>query len=142
MMKKFVMSLALSVLFVLGVSSQNVKGDWYVGTGDIANEAWTEWSIAPAVGYAITDDLMVGLNVSQADSTEDIAYDLHARYFYGDYFAYVATTGLDMENMKYGVGRMFTFHSSSHRGLFIDPKLVYDAGTKTANLMLGVGLKF
>ena len=43
-MKKVVMSLALSVLLVLGVNAQE-KGDWYVGTGDVANKAWTDWSV-------------------------------------------------------------------------------------------------
>ena len=73
-MKKVVMSLALSVLLVLGVNAQE-KGAWYVGAGDIANKAWTDWSVAPTVGYGITDNLMVGMNVSQADSSEEMAYD-------------------------------------------------------------------
>jgi hypothetical protein len=136
-MKKIVMSLALAVLCTFGVNAQE-KGDWYVGTGDIANTAWTEWSIAPTVGYGVTDKLMVGLNVSQADSTVDMTYDLHARYYMNGYFVYVATTGLDTENMSYGVGKMFTFH----RGVYVDPKVIYNATTKTTNLMLGVGLKF
>jgi len=33
---------------------------------------------------------------------------------------------------------MFTFH----KGVFVDPKVVYDATAKTTNLQLGVGLKF
>ena len=49
------MSLTLAVLCTVAVNAQNVKGDWYVGTGDIANTAWTEWSIAPTLGYAISD---------------------------------------------------------------------------------------
>ena len=131
------MSLALSVLLVLGVNAQE-RGDWYVGTGDIANKAWTDWSIAPTVGYGITDDLMVGLNISQADSTVDRAIDVHARYFVRGFFVYVSTTGLNTDNMSYGIGKMFTFH----KGIYVDPKLVYDATAKTTNLMLGVGLKF
>ena len=131
------MSLALSVLLVLGVNAQE-RGDWYVGTGDIANKAWTDWSIAPTVGYGITDDLMVGLNISQADSTVDRAIDIHARYFVRGFFVYASTTGLNTDNMSYGIGKMFTFH----KGIYVDPKLVYDATAKTTNLMLGVGLKF
>ena len=77
-MKKIVLTLFLSTLFVLGVNGQE-KGDWYVGAGDIANKAWTEWSIAPTVGYGLTDNFMVGLNVSQADSTADRNFDIHAR---------------------------------------------------------------
>jgi len=136
-MKKIVLTLFLSALFVLGVNGQE-KGDWYVGTGDVANKAWTEWSIAPAVGYGITDNLMVGLNVSQADSASDLAYDLHARYFWNGYFVYLETEGLKTESMNYGLGKMFTFH----KGVYVDPKVVYNATQKTTNLMLGVGLKF
>ena len=131
------MSLALSVLFVLGVSAQE-KGGWYLGTGDIANKAWTVWSIAPTVGYGVTDNLMVGLNISQADSSSDMAYDLHARYFWNGYFAYVEMAGVSTESVNYGFGKMFTVH----RGVYVDPKIVYNSTEKTTNLMLGVGLKF
>ena len=136
-MKKIVLTLFLSALIVLGVNGQE-KGDWYVGTGNIADKAWTEWSIAPTVGYGVTDNLMVGLNVSQADSAAEIAYDLHARYFWNGYFVYVETAGVNTESMSYGVGKMFTFH----KGVYVDPKVVYNATEKTTNLMLGVGLKF
>ena len=131
------MSLALSVLFVLGVSAQE-KGDWYVGTGDVANKAWTDWSVSPTVGYGITDNLMVGMNIVQADSTEEMAYDLHARYFVNGFFVYLETSGLETDGMNYGIGKMFTFH----KGVYIDPKIVYNSTEKTTNLMLGVGHKF
>ena len=136
-MKKIVLTLFLSALFVLGVNGQE-KGDWYVGTGDIANKAWTEWSIAPTVGYGLTDNFMVGLNVSQADSTADMNFDIHARYFWRGYFVYLETEGLNTDNLNYGLGKMFTFHNK----VYVDPKVVYNATQKTTNLMLGVGLKF
>ena len=136
-MNKIILSLALSVLCVLGVNAQSA-GDWYLGTGDIADKAWTEWSIAPTVGYGLTDDLMVGVNVSQADSTVDVSYNLHARYFVRGYFVYAATNGLDTETLKLGVGRMFGIH----KGIYVDPKLVYDTQSKTTNLTLGLGLYF
>ena len=136
-MKKIILSLALSIVCTLGINAQS-PGDWYVGAGDIANKAWTEWSVAPTVGYGVTENLMVGLNVSQADSAADIALDIHARYFYKGYFVYIETSGLNTENLNYGLGKMFTFH----RGIYVDPKVVYNATAKTTNLMLGVGLKF
>jgi hypothetical protein len=136
-MKKLILSLTLGLGLALGVNAQE-KGDWYLGTGNIANTAWTEWSVSPTVGYGVTDNLMVGVNVSQADATVDMAVDLHARYFWNGYFAYVSTTGLNTDNVNYGVGKMFTFH----KGVYVDPKVVYDATAKTTNLMLGVGLKF
>ena len=45
---------------------------------------------------------------------------------------------LNTDNLCVGAGKMFTLH----KGVFVDPKLVYDATAKTTNLMLGVGLKF
>ena len=146
-MKKIVLTLFLSTLFVLGVNGQEKKaccvggqekGDWYVGTGNIADKAWTEWSIAPTVGYGLTDNLMVGLNVSQADSTADMNFDIHARYFLKGYFVYLETEGLNTDNLNYGFGKMFTFHNK----VYVDAKVVYNATQKTTNLMLGVGLKF
>ena len=136
-MKKIILSLALSVLCVLGVNAQSA-GDWYIGTGDIANKAWTEWSLSPTVGYGVTDDLMVGVNISQADSTVDVSYDLHARYYVRGYFVYATTDGLNTEALKVGVGRMFGIH----KGIYVDPKVVYDTQSGTTNLTLGLGLYF
>ena len=136
-MKKIILSLALSVLCVLGVNAQSA-GDWYIGTGDIANKVWTEWSLSPTVGYGVTDDLMVGVNISQADSTVDVSYDLHARYYVRGYFVYATTDGLNTEALKIGVGRMFGIH----KGIYVDPKVVYDTQSKTTNLTLGLGLYF
>ena len=132
------MSLTLAVLCTVAVNAQNVKGDWYVGTGDIANTAWTEGSIAPTLGYAVTDKFMVGCNVSQADSSAEMVLDAHVRYFYNGLFGYVSAPNLDTDNLSIGVGKMFTFH----KVMYIDPKVVYDTNLKTTNLMLGFGLKF
>ena len=132
------MSFALAILCIVSVNAQNVKGDWYVGTGDIANVAWTEWSVAPSVGYAISDNLAVGVNISQTDSIADMVIDLDARYFWKGYFVYGSMPNLDTDNLKLGFGKMFTFH----KGVYVDPKIVHDMGQGTTNLMLGVGLKF
>ena len=137
-MKNVLMSFALAVLCTVSVNAQNAKGDWYLGTGDIANTAWTELSIAPTVGYAISDNLMVGCNVSQADSSAEMVLDAHVRYFYNGLFGYVSAPNLDADRLMIGAGKMFTFH----RGIYIDPKVVYDTNLKTTNLMLGFGLKF
>ena len=130
------MTIALAVITI--AASAQTKGDWYVGTGDVANVAWTEWSLAPTVGYGVTDNLMIGMSATQADSTADLNLDFHARYFYKGYFAYVATDGLSTDNMSLGLGKMFTIH----KGVFVDPKVVYDVTAKTTNLTLGFGLKF
>ena len=97
-MKKVILSLTLGLLVALGVNAQE-KGDWYIGTGDIANTAWTEWSVSPTVGYGMMDNLMIGCSVSQADSTADMDVDFHARYYMNGYFVYVASSGLNTDNL-------------------------------------------
>jgi len=136
-MKNVLMSFALAVLCAVSVNAQN-QGDWYVGTGDIANTAWTEWSIAPTLGYGIADNFMVGVNVSQADSSAEMVLDAHVRYFYNGLFGYVSAPNLDTDKLTIGLGKMFTLH----KGVYVDPKVVYDTNLKTTNLMLGFGLKF
>jgi len=146
-MKNVLMSLALSVLCTVAVNAQNVeksccvdnaKGTWYVGAGDVANVAWTEWSVAPTLGYAINDKLALGVNLAQTDSTADVVIDLTARYFWNGYFVYGELPNLDTDMLKVGFGKMFTLH----RGIYVDPKIVHDLNAGTTNLMLGVGLKF
>ena len=136
-MKNLILTIAL-VCGITFASQAQTKGDWYVGTGDVANVAWTDWAVSPTVGYGVTDNLMIGLSVAQADSTVDMELDFHARYFVNGYFVYAAAKGLDTDNLNIGLGKMFTFH----KNVYVDPKVVYNTGEKTTNLMLGFGLKF
>tara|TARA_B100000767_G_scaffold247432_1_gene247710 strand:+ start:16 stop:456 length:441 start_codon:yes stop_codon:yes gene_type:complete len=146
-MKKIIFTLALGLLLAVGANAQdakNTKGDWYVGTGNIANVSWTDWSVSPTLGYGVTDNLMVGLDLSQ-QSDADLSMGLHARYFLSvageDLFIYAASTdvlNLDTPSLNIGVGKFFTFH----KGMYVDPKIVFDLNEKTTNLQLGFGLKF
>ena len=136
-MKKIVLTLFLSTLLVLGANAQ-YSGQWYVGSGDISSVAWTDWSVNPTIGYGLTDNIMVGANVSQVDSTVDMEIDIHARYHINGYFAYVATNGFSTEGIQLGVGKMFSLCSFA----YLDPKVVYNTTEKTTNLQLGFGFKF
>ena len=146
-MKKIIFTLALGLLLAVGANAQdakNTKGDWYVGTGNIANVSWTDWSVSPTLGYGVTDNLMVGLDLSQ-QSDADLSMGLHARYFLNvageDLFIYAASTdvlNLDTPSLNIGVGKFFTFH----KGVYVDPKIVFDLNEKTTSLQLGFGLKF
>tara|TARA_R110000824_G_scaffold151899_3_gene322941 strand:- start:345 stop:755 length:411 start_codon:yes stop_codon:yes gene_type:complete len=136
-MRKIILTVVMACATILATQAQT-KGDWYVGTGDVANVAWTELAVAPTVGYGVMDNLMVGLSVSQADSTVDMELDFHARYFVKGYFVYAATSGLDTESLSIGLGKMFTIHKS----IYVDPKVIYNTAQKTTNLTLGFGLKF
>ena len=137
-MKRFIFTIALGLLMTLGVNAQNAKGDWYVGTGDIAGIAWTDWAINPTVGYAVTDNLVVGGTVAQADSTVDMNIDFNLRYFWKGYFASVDLDGLTTDGMVVGFGKMFTFR----KNVFVDPKFSYDIDGGTTNLGVGFGFKF
>ena len=136
-MRTFILTVVLACASIIGTQAQT-KGDWYIGTGDVANVAWTDWAVSPTVGYGVTDNLMVGVSIAQADSTVDMELDFHARYFHKGYFAYAATSGLDTESLKIGLGKLFTIRNN----VYVDPKVVYNTGEKTTNLMLGFGLKF
>ena len=136
-MRKLILTLALSIVTIVATQAQT-KGDWYVGTGDIANVSWTEWSVSPTIGYGVTDNLMVGASVSQTDSTADLNVDFHARYFVKGYFAYLATDGLSTDGMSIGAGKLFTLRNN----IYVDPKIVYNTGEKTTNLTLGFGFRF
>ena len=136
-MKKLFLSLALGLLFAFGVNAQNAQGYWYVGTGDIVNVAWTDWAISPTIGYAITDDIVLGGSVSQV-AGEDMDLDFSVRYFFKGYFADVNLDGFSTEGMVFGIGKMFTFH----KGVFVAPAFNYDYDAETVNLGLGFGLKF
>ena len=138
-MNKLILTIALVCGFTFASQAQT-KGDWYIGTGDIANVAWTDWSIAPTVGYGVTDELMFGCSVSSlaTDSTVDLTVGVHARYFYKGYFAYLGTEGLNLDAISIGAGKMFTIKDN----IYIDPKLVYNTGDGTTNLTLGFGFKF
>jgi len=133
-------NLILTLCLVCGIfaSQAQTKGDWYIGTGDIANVSWTEWSVSPTVGFGLTSDLVIGCSVSQADSSADMDIDFNARYFINGYFAYVATDGLDFDSMTIGLGKMFDLKEN----IYVDPKLVYNTGEGTTNLTLGFGFRF
>ena len=86
----------------------------------------------------MTDNLMVGLSLAQADSTVDMDIDFHARYFWKGYFGYLATDGLSTDGMVIGAGKLFTLRNN----IYVDPKVVYNTGEKTTNLTLGFGFRF
>ena len=73
---------------------------------------------------------MVGLSLAQADSSEDLSMDLHARYFLNAMdktFSCTAAMGdMETDNLSLGLGKMFTIHKS----VFVEPKVVYHSVVK------------
>jgi len=138
-MKNYILTIVLAVLTTIGANAQNAKGDWYVGTSDFTNTAWTDLSIQPTIGYAFSDNYMVGMGLAQADSTADMEISLMGRYFHKGFFGFIALNDFAFDAAEIGVGRMFEFHKGS---MYVDPKIVYDLGAETTNLQIGFGLKF
>ena len=136
-MKNLFLSLAACLLLTFSVDAQNAKGDWYVGTGDISGTAWTDWAVNPSIGYAVTDNLVIGGSVSHV-AGEDMDMDFNVRYFFSGYFAEVNLDGFSTDGAVFGLGKMFTFTS----GVYVSPTFNYAYDAETFNLGLGFGLKF
>ena len=136
-MKKLFLILAL-ICGLTASQAQNTKGSWYVGTGDIANIAWTDWAISPTIAYAFTDALVLGGSISQDNADADVALEFSARYFWNGVFVHAGMNGLNFDEIELGLGKQFTFRNN----VYVDPALVYNAGSETVNLGIGFGFKF
>ena len=134
-------NLILTFALICGLTAsqaQNTKGTFYVGTNDIANIAWTDWAVSPSVGYAFTDALVIGGSVSQDSTDADMNLDFYARYFWNGMFVHAGMNGLNFDEIELGLGKQFTIKEN----VYVDPKLVYNAGSETVNLGIGFGFKF
>ena len=136
-MKKLFLSLILTIGLLFAADAQNVKGNWYVGTGDITNVAWTDWAMSPTLGYAVTDNLVLGGSVTHM-AGESMDLDMSAKYFFGDYFVGINLDGFSTDGMMVELGKMFMFH----KGIYIAPNFNYDYDAETFNMGMGFGLKF
>jgi len=146
-MKNLFLTLTLALGVAVTANAQNAQGDWYIGTGDISGTSWTDLTLTPSVGYAFSDDIMMGLTLNQGttvDSTGttvagDMNIDIHARYFFTNFYGYASTQNLTSDfGLNVGVGKLFT----TERNLYLDPQVVFNTVTKTTNLRIGFGLKF
>ena len=136
-MKKLFLSLILTIGLLFAADAQNVKGNWYVGTGDITNVAWTDWAMSPTLGYAVTDNLVLSGSVTHM-AGESMDLDMSAKYFFGDYFVGINLDGFSTDGMMFELGKMFMFH----KGIYIAPNFNYDYDAETFNMGMGFGMKF
>jgi|TARA_R110000744_G_scaffold67456_6_gene137567 hypothetical protein len=136
-MKKLILTITLACMSVMATQAQT-KGDWYVGTGDISNVAWTQWSVSPTIGYGITENLILGAGINQTTG-EVLNVDVNVRYLVRGYFAYLESNlSLDTDDIRLGAGKMFTLRNN----VYVDPKIVYSTGDQTTNLEIGFGFRF
>ena len=53
-------------------------------------------------------------------------------------FVHAGMNGLNFDEIELGLGKQFTIKEN----VYVDPTLVYNAGSETVNLGIGFGFKF
>ena len=160
-MKKFFLSICTVALAVTGVAqdASQPQGSWYLGTADatdVLNIFSSGISIAPTVGYAVADDIVVSLSVNNSvltdssgvvinelggTSFDDLSLNLGAQYFMGDYYVGIGLNdpannlGLDLN-----AGRYIPFKDV----LYITPQvgLMDLTGDPLLGIKIGMGARF
>lgn len=114
------------------------KGSWYLGTGDattVLNIFSTGVDLAPTVGYAVADDIVVTAKAGFGGALDSLNLSLGGQYFMGDYYV-----GLDVDdplnNLDLGInaGRYIDFKDV----LYIAPQV--NLGMLLNDPMLGVSI--
>ena len=155
-MKKFVLSLfaVATATFSFAQDASQPQGSWYLGTADatdVLNIFSTGIDITPTVGYAVVDDIVVSLSVTNSTdslgmdlggtSFDDLNLNLGAQYFMGDYYVGLGLNdpmndlGLDLN-----AGRYIPFKDV----LYITPQLgLMDlTGDPVLGVKIGMGARF
>jgi hypothetical protein len=146
-MKHIFLSAAF-LLLTLNVSAQDAtqaKGSWYLGSGDATQLLQlfsTGVDIAPTVGYAVADNIVV--QGSMSGPTDALNMNLGLAYFMGDVWVGAQASDLtgDMD-AGINVGYWIDFKDV----LYITPNLQYsfglpDGSTDYMNIGIGFGAKF
>jgi hypothetical protein len=155
-MKKFVLSLfaVATATFSFAQDASQPQGSWYLGTAnatDVLNIFSTGIDIAPTVGYAVADDIVVNLSINNSTDSlgmdlggttfDDFSLNLGAQYFMGDYYVGLGLNdpindlGLDLN-----AGRYIPFKDV----LYITPQLgLMDlTGDPVLGIKIGMGARF
>ena len=120
------------------------QGSWYLGTGDattMLNLFSTGVDIAPTIGYAIADDLVVTAKAGFGGAFDALDLSLGGQYFMGDYYV-----GLDLmdpiNDLDLGInaGRYIDFKDV----LYVAPQLNVNMllNDPVVGLSIGFGTRF
>ena len=130
--------------FTLSAQSEQAAGSYYLGSGDATQlvnifSSLSEVTIAPTIGYAVIDDLVVSGSINGL--TDDLMLDLSVRYFWnGVFFQAGAADVAGDASMSLGAGKYFTLGAVSDR-FYVDPQINYNLDTGF-NTMIGLGARF
>ena len=142
LMKKVVLSFfAAAVAFVsFGQDASQPQGSWYLGSGDattLLNVFSTGVAIAPTVGYAVADDIVI--QASANGPTDNMGLSLGAAYFMDDYWVGLQATDVTGDlDAGIAAGRYIDFKDC----LFLTPNVQYSFGLpdgSSDNLSIGIG---
>ena len=127
-MKKFVLSLfaVATATFSFAQDASQPQGSWYLGTGDattLLNVFSTGVAIAPTVGYAVADDIVI--QASANGPTDAMVLTLGAAYFMGDYWVGLQAADVTGDlDAGLAAGRYIDFRDC----LFLTPNVQYTFG--------------
>ena len=130
--------------FTLSAQSEQAAGSYYLGTGDATQlvnifSSLSEVTIAPTIGYAVMDDLVVSGSINGL--TDDLMLDLSVRYFWNGVFFQAGAADIAGDaSMSLGAGKYFSLGAVSDR-FYVDPQINYnfDNGFVTS---IGLGARF
>jgi hypothetical protein len=140
---KRILTLFLATGLVASAYAQDAaqpQGSWYLGTGDattLLNLFSTGVTIAPTVGYAVADDIVLTAKAGFGGTFDALDLSIGGQYFMGDYYV-----GLDVDdplnNLDLGInaGRYIDFKDV----LYVAPQL--NVGMLLNDPMVGVSIGF
>lgn len=144
-MKKFFLSICAVAMAATGMAqdASQPQGSWYLGTADattVLNIFSDGIVIAPTVGYAVADDIVVTAELEES-AFDVLALSLGGQYFMGDYFV-----GVDLNDpindlgLDLNAGRYIDFKDV----LYITPQLNVNSltGDPTMAISIGMGARF
>ncbi len=140
-MKKFILSLVAvaTATFSFAQDASQPQGSWYLGTGDattLLNIFSSGVAIAPTVGYAVADNIVVTADAGFGGTFDALNLSLGGQYFMGDYYV-----GLDLvdpiNNLDLGLnaGRYIDFKDV----LYVAPQFNVDMLLNDPNLSFSIG---
>ena len=144
---KNLFTLCACAFFAITLSAQGsdqAAGSYYLGTGDATQlvnifSSLSEVTIAPTIGYAVMDDLVVSGSINGL--TDDLMLDLSVRYFWNGVFFQAGAADIAGDaSMSLGAGKYFSLGAVSDR-FYVDPQINYnfDNGFVTS---IGLGARF
>ena len=144
-MKKLILTMAVVAFTTLFASAQFMVVTTYNAPEDGAEWEMTSLTDNMGIGYAVNDDLTVGLIKAGEDAEGEASYDLWGRYNWNEnvYVSVQAPTEEMMDNLTLGLGYSYNVW----KGLNVEPNYSMglkedEEGEREGSFNLGLSYKF